>query len=303
MGFLLRDFGGMFIGGGPKRGADGKTRHEGGGYLSWFEPEAAREVSVTFIHGGGGQSTDFIRTPDGRQGWLHRFLEAGFRVNLLDRPGHGRAARGTGRQLAAPDYEMMSARFMHPARAALWPDAALHDKWPEGADDPFMASQGGMAPSLAEAQAQAEAIAPALFAQIGPSVLISHSAGSPCAWAMASHAQNSQIKAILALEPQGAPGMEHPLGRFEGLTVCPPKGPQDPFACPLAIMTAEASWMGQSNAEVVQFLAQKGYQVEHLKLAERGLKGNGHMLMSESNSDQVAALAIDWIIGTLGRQS
>ncbi|RRH69352.1 hypothetical protein EG244_18570 [Falsigemmobacter faecalis] len=279
--------------------ADGKTRHAGAGWLSWFIPEGAGEVSITCIHGGGGQSSDFITTPDGRPGWLHDFLRAGFAVYLLDRPGHGRAGwnhEHLGPALPAADYEMMTARFMHPARAAPWPEAASHSQWPEGADDAFMAGQGEMAEQLSRAQAHAEAIAPALFARIGPTVLLSHSAGGPCGFAMASHAAEGQIRAIYAIEPQGAPGMVHPLGTFHaGLTVDPPKGAGDPYAAPVTVVTAEASWMRGSNAEAAAFLRRRGNRGRHLLLEAHEIYGNGHMMMLERNSDSISAFLIDQI--------
>lgn len=295
----LADFGTTFIGGQLLAGQDGRIRHAGAAGLSWFIPRDAHPVSITMIHGGGGQATDFITTPDGRPGWLHRFLAAGHPVWLLDRPGHGRAVWNEdhmGPTVPAADLAMMEARFMHPARAAQWPEAALHDQWPDGCDGVFMAGQGPMARTLAAAQVHAEAVAPDLFARVGPTVLLTHSAGAPCGWAMASHAAPGQIRAIVAAEPLGAPGMEHPLGRFpDALTVSPPGGPQDPFAAPIAVLTGEASWMGAANAALVDWLARDGRDVDHLRLAEHGLHGNGHMLMSERNSDAVADLILGWL--------
>lgn len=210
----LMDFGGAFIGGGKYRAVDGKWRMAGSGYLSWFVPQKARPISITCIHGGGGQSTDFITTPDGRPGWLRAFLAADYPVFLLDRPGHGRArweAEVLGPQLAAPDYETISARFTHPAQSGLWPEATRHTQWPDGpgVDDAFVASQAGIAASLTTAQTHAEAIAPALFARTGPTILLTHSAGGPCGWAVGAFGGND-LRAIVACEPQGAPGMSIP---------------------------------------------------------------------------------------------
>lgn len=299
-GYSLADFGGGFIGGRRFTAADGRLRAGGTGYLSWFIPRDARPVSITFIHGGGGQSTDFLTTPDGRPGWAHAFLRAGYPVFLLDRPGHGRARWNDevlGPMLPAPDYETMSSRFMHPSAQPLWPEAASHDQWPEGegVDDAFMASQGGMAVSLPAAQSHAEAIAPALFVRTGPTVLLTHSAGGPCGWAMAAYG-GPDLRAIIACEPQGAPGMEHPLGRFEhGLCAAPLAGPDDPFRVPIAILTSEATWMRYTNTQVADWLRDRNADVSHLKLEEHGIRRNGHMMMLEKNSDAVAGLILDWL--------
>lgn len=308
-GLTLAGFGGAFIGGRRYRAADGLWRVAGAGYLSWFVPAGAKPLSITCVHGGGGQSTDFLTKPDGGPGWVHAFLAAGHPVFLLDRPGHGRARWDTealGPQMPPPDCEAMSARFMHPEVRCLWPEAARHSQWPEGdgVDDAFMASQGGMATTLSAAQAQAEAIAVEILARTGPTVLLTHSAGGPCGWAMAARGGGGgQVRAIVACEPQGAPGLDHPLGRFaDGITAAPLAGATDPFQVPIAVLTAEATWMRDSNARVVDWLRTRGADVTHIRLEEEGICGNGHMMMLEKNSDRIATLVLDWINRKLAGQ-
>ena len=46
---------------------------------------------LVLVHGGGGQATDWMGTPDGRDGWMDYFLAAGYDVYYVDRPGHGRS--------------------------------------------------------------------------------------------------------------------------------------------------------------------------------------------------------------------
>src|SRR5688572_20662015 len=46
---------------------------------------------LVLVHGGGGQATDWMGTPDGRDGWLDYFVAAGFDVYFVDRPAHGRS--------------------------------------------------------------------------------------------------------------------------------------------------------------------------------------------------------------------
>ncbi|KAB1080463.1 alpha/beta fold hydrolase [Methylobacterium soli] len=267
-------------------------------YVSWFRPARARDVSVTFVHGGGGQGSEFLSTPDGRPGWVHAFLRAGFPVFVLDRPGHGRShwrEEVLGAALPPPSYEALHPRFVEPARHGGWPEAARHAQWPDHdpeAGDRFMASQGVMATTLAAAQRHVEAIGPDLFALTGRTVLVSHSAGGPCGWALAAIGGDA-VAAILAVEPLGHPGLRHPLGTFaDGLCAETPAGRHDPFGRPIAILTGEASWMRATNARAAAFLRERGCDVAHLLLEEHGLRGNGHMMMSEKNSDAVAALMI-----------
>ena len=54
-------------------------------------PRAVRHpFAIVLIHGGYGQGTDWISTPDGRRGWASQFLEQGYKVYVVDRPGQGR---------------------------------------------------------------------------------------------------------------------------------------------------------------------------------------------------------------------
>lgn len=45
----------------------------------------------------------------------------------------------------------------------------------------------------------------------------------------------------------------------------------------------------------VAFLEQAGVKVEYLKLADVNIKGNGHFMMLEKNSDEIALLVSRWI--------
>lgn len=56
----------------------------------WIPHDVLRPYSVVLIHGGYGQGSDFISTPDGRRGLATQLLEQGYKVYVLDRPGQGR---------------------------------------------------------------------------------------------------------------------------------------------------------------------------------------------------------------------
>ena len=64
---------------------------------------------------------------------------------------------------------------------------------------------------------------------------------------------------------------------------------------PMLLVAAEASWLAQTNHGTYDYLKQAGAQVEHVRLEEVGIRGNGHMMMSEKNSDEVAAFLQQWI--------
>ncbi|KAI0205886.1 Alpha/Beta hydrolase protein [Astrocystis sublimbata] len=64
---------------------------------------------------------------------------------------------------------------------------------------------------------------------------------------------------------------------------------------PVAVVTAPASYHSQYDYATVAYLKQAGVQAEHMKLEDRGIFGNGHMMFMEKNSDEVAAELIRWI--------
>ena len=56
----------------------------------WIPAQVRHPYPVVLIHGGFGQGSDWFNTPDGRRGWATLFLEQGYKVYVLDRPGQGR---------------------------------------------------------------------------------------------------------------------------------------------------------------------------------------------------------------------
>ena len=61
-------------------------------YVETFIPAQVRHpYPMVLVHGGGGQGLDWLGTPDGRRGWAQILLEEGYKVYVVDRPGHGRS--------------------------------------------------------------------------------------------------------------------------------------------------------------------------------------------------------------------
>ena len=55
--------------------------------------KVTRPFPVVMIHGGGQTGTNFTGTPDGRRGWAHDFLRAGYEVYVVDQPGRARSGQ------------------------------------------------------------------------------------------------------------------------------------------------------------------------------------------------------------------
>jgi pimeloyl-ACP methyl ester carboxylesterase len=64
---------------------------------------------------------------------------------------------------------------------------------------------------------------------------------------------------------------------------------------PTVIVTGEASFRATLDHCTSKFLTQAGVKNQHMRLENEGIKGNGHMMMLEKNSDQVAQAIGKWI--------
>src|SRR5437667_6413639 len=61
-------------------------------YVEYFIPAQVRHpFPMVLVHGGGGQGLDWMGTPDGRRGWVQILIEEGYKVYVVDRPGHGQS--------------------------------------------------------------------------------------------------------------------------------------------------------------------------------------------------------------------
>ncbi|HUI59383.1 MAG TPA: alpha/beta hydrolase, partial [Steroidobacteraceae bacterium] len=309
-------------------------------YVEYWIPQDLRQPwPIVMVHGGGGQGLDFLGTADGREGWVHWFVRKGHAVYVVDRPGLGRAPFHPailGDMAPPPTAAYLEEKFTRPeAFPESYPQARLHHQWPgpgtlgDANFDQFFCGAGPSQADLAGAHRDTQRAAAALLDAIGPSILLTHSAGAPTGW-LAADVRPHLVKAIIAVEPLGPPFSTSATGRLSwGLTAAPlayqppARGPEDlelelrsprragAAACwmqkeparqlsnlqgfPIAIVTSEASWKTLEDHGTVDYLSQAGTAVEHLRLEEHGIHGNGHAMMLELNSDAVAALLEQWI--------
>ena len=94
--------------------------------------------------------------------------------------------------------------------------------------------------------------------------------------------------------PCGGPGLQS--GWLQKARARPLMHLQD---VPVLVVTAEASYHAAYDHCTVAYLAQAGVPVEHLRLEDRGVHGNGHMMMLELNNLEIAALLDAWMSRTL----
>jgi len=72
---------------------------------------------------------------------------------------------------------------------------------------------------------------------------------------------------------------------------------------PIVIVTGEASFHGPYEHCVVKFLEQAGVHPTWLNLGAMGIHGNGHMMMLEKNSDQIADVIEKWVRKALAERT
>ncbi|HEY7245720.1 MAG TPA: alpha/beta hydrolase [Xanthobacteraceae bacterium] len=68
---------------------------------------------------------------------------------------------------------------------------------------------------------------------------------------------------------------------------------------PVLVVTSDASYHASYDHCTVKYLRQAGVNTTFMPLAQRNIHGNGHMMMIESNSDEIAAVLLDWLNATV----
>ncbi|SCW66156.1 Alpha/beta hydrolase family protein [Sphingobium faniae] len=271
------------------------TQISGALYVQRMAPVERRfPYPVLFIHGGMHSGVTWETTPDGREGWQTLFVRGGFDTLVVDQAWRGRsppdltalnpfvdsgepelAAFTCGTNIArqfARGGDRFPMRQLEHYGAQLWPDF--------GIPAAFAANRPG--------QSDPRTIAPLaqLVDRLGPVVLVTHSQGGHVGWELAK-ARPEGVKAIVSVEPaQTSPGLDHP--DFPDITVRLMWGDNLPEEGGTLTLRDIAS------AREIMALRPK---VSLDLLPEHGVVGNGHMLMMDDNSAQLASRVMDWFHG------
>ena len=71
---------------------------------------------------------------------------------------------------------------------------------------------------------------------------------------------------------------------------------------PTLIVAGEASYHAAFDHCTAAYLKQAGVPVTFLRLEDAGIRGNGHMMMLEKNSDEIAGLLMGWLKKALAKK-
>jgi pimeloyl-ACP methyl ester carboxylesterase len=216
------------------------------------------------------------------------FLEQGYKVCLVDRPGQGRNPH---HPWVHGLYDVQAPTFERVA-TSVGAVGAAHTQWPGSGkpDDPAVAQ---IAAAMGQPMANNEIThglwrsrGAMLLDDIGPSILVTHGDGATFAWVTAE-ARPSLVKGIVTVE--------QPPRSLQGRRLA------DLRSIPIAIVTAEASTTNdvaatpanEFNAAAV--LRAAGCTVESIALAGRGIRGNGPMVMMERNNREALQPILEWM--------
>jgi pimeloyl-ACP methyl ester carboxylesterase len=243
-------------------------------------------------HGGGLTGASWESTPDGRPGWQMFFLKAGYDVYVSDAVERGRAswARYPEIYRTEPFFRTKREAWQLFRIGSNYSDARAQRTAFPGSQfplDAFDAFSKQFVPRWATNDAWTQAAYDALVQRVCPCIVIAHSQGANFAFTAALHAPG-KIKAIVALEPTGAPGdVPDPmaLNGIPQLFVWGDNLDSSPF------------WRSVVKAPLRyrQAVIAAGGTVDTLSLPDHEIRGNSHMLMLDRNSDQIAGLVSAWL--------
>jgi pimeloyl-ACP methyl ester carboxylesterase len=156
----------------------------------WIPAQVRHPYPVVLIHGGFGQGSDWFTTPDGRRGWATLFLEQGYKVYVLDRPGQGRNP-----------YQP----FVHGAFAAQAPtfeaaSRAVNLPVSDARVAQAVAPMGQPMPNNAQTQSVWRSRGAMLLDDIGPSILVTDGDGAVFARVTAEE-RPALVKGVVAVAP------------------------------------------------------------------------------------------------------
>jgi pimeloyl-ACP methyl ester carboxylesterase len=249
---------------------------------------------LLLMHGGGLTGVTYETTPDGRPGWQMFFLRQGHDVFVSDAMERGRAGWARSPQIleGEPVFRTMGEGWglfrigpadgwnADPAQRRAHPDT----RFPVAAWTQFARQY---VPRWVTTDRQIQAAYDAYVQAVCPCVIITHSQGGNFAFNAALNAPD-RVRAVIAIEPSGAPPATADAARLRGVPHLVVWGDH---------MQGNAFWEGvrRNVTRWQEQLRAAGGTADTLDLPAEGVRGNSHMLMMDTNSDDVAARIQAWI--------
>jgi pimeloyl-ACP methyl ester carboxylesterase len=325
---VLRDLGAKYVGYTTQPGENGSVNVSNAMFVQYMLPADRKHAyPLVMIHGGGGQGTDWLQTPDGRDGWADYFVADGWDVYVVDRPGHGRSQSNP----SCRDGKVGVANSALISRLST-SDASV---WPGGTPTPTNPAVIGWTASSTTAPYCGDMVAAekisALLDEIGPAVLLAHSAGGGSTFRV-PELNAKKVVGIVAFEAAlsnpAAPGFNNAppvIASWKTEPALPSTfTPVDHGGCPMqgdkpsklvnfaklpiilvgsenGLLNVPSGFAGSKERPSVpdtlkcqaSVWQQAGADASYVYLPDRGLKGGGHFAMAQLDNAKYAKVFID----------
>ena len=261
-------------------------------YVRLANPRA--RYPLLMWHGGGLTGVTWETTPDGRPGWQMFFLRAGHDVYVSDAMERGRSGWARFPEIfpGEPIWRTMSESWtlfrigpadgwnIDPAQRRAFEGT----RFPIPAYNPFV-MQG--VPRWTTTDRQVMAAYDALVQRVCPCVVMVHSQGGYFGFNAALNAPD-KVKAVIAVEPYATPDASADAARVKDVPHLVVWGD---------FLEGNAFWTGGRSKVTVwqERIRAAGGVADTLDLPAEGIRGNSHMLMMDTNSDDVAARVQQWM--------
>ena len=260
-------------------------------YVRLAEPEG---LPVLFWHGGGLTGVTWETKPDGDPGWQEFFLEAGHDTYVSDAVERGRASWARYPEIydGPPIFRTKAEGWSlfrigppegwsgDPAERETLPGS----KFPAAAYDQFTKQS---VPRWVSNDERTQAAYDALVERVCPCVIVVHSQGGNFGYRAALN-NPDLVEALVAVEPSGAP---------DPATADPAKVAGVPHLVVFGDYLEMGPWppLVEANRAWQQAVEDAGGTMDWLDLPAEGITGNSHMLMMDTNSDEIAARILGWV--------
>jgi pimeloyl-ACP methyl ester carboxylesterase len=285
-------------------------------YLEVLYPRVRTEKPpIVLIHGAAHTGACFTATADGRPGWAQYFLARGYPVVIPDWPGMGRSGyipyeTLTGETVVAGLAKVL-ATLKTPAIVLThsmsgpfgWKLMERHGEQIAAIVAVAPGASGNVAAPVEVVSDKADALEVRL-APGGPLLKFSKTIpfASERGWALRkligdgnrfpSSSVDTYLASLTVVPPRlllervnyqgGAPRVTN-VSKFEGKRIAVVQAPHDADNT-VAVLQLTVNW-----------LVSAGASVDFIQLRAKGIDGNGHMMMLESNSDEIASGIVAWI--------